>query len=69
MLARDPNCVLCLQADRTEPATVADHYPRSRRELVERGLDPDDPQHGRGLCSSCHGRATAQHQPGGWNAR
>ncbi|MER7155437.1 holin, partial [Streptomyces lydicus] len=45
----------------------ADHYPLSRRELVARGDDPDDPRHGRGLCGPCHSSETAQHQPGGWN--
>lgn len=40
-------------------ATVADHYPQSRRELEAAGLDPNDPQYGRGLCASCHGKATA----------
>lgn len=46
----------------------ADHYPLSRRDLVARGLDPDDPQHGRGLCGRCHSAETAKAQPGGWNA-
>lgn len=50
-----------------EPSTVADHWPLDRRVLVERGMDPNDPAHGRGLCASCHGWQTAQHQPGGWN--
>ncbi|MGW6913723.1 holin [Kitasatospora sp. NPDC054939] len=63
VLARDPVCVLC----RAKPSQHADHHPLSRRELVERGHDPDDPKHGRGLCHSCHSRETAQHQPGGWN--
>ncbi|MET9396296.1 holin [Kitasatospora sp. NPDC002965] len=64
VLRRDPRCVLC----KTAPANEADHYPLSRRELVERGLDPDDPQHGRGLCKACHSSQTAEHQPGGWAA-
>lgn len=51
------------------PSRVADHYPRSRRELIVLGLDPNDPQHGRGLCDGCHNRHTATAQPGGWNAR
>ncbi|MEU6709988.1 hypothetical protein ABZ897_00800 [Nonomuraea sp. NPDC046802] len=53
------------------PSTVADHHPLSRRELVARGLDPDDPQYGRGLCTSCHGKETAANpeQAGGWNRR
>jgi 5-methylcytosine-specific restriction protein A len=67
-LRRDVVCVLCPVNDR-HLATVADHWPLSRRELVERGLDPDDPAHGRGLCKRCHDRETAVNQPGGWNAR
>jgi 5-methylcytosine-specific restriction enzyme A len=63
VLRRDPVCVLCHQA----PATTADHYPLSRRELEARGLDPDDPRFGRGLCQRCHSRETARNQPGGWN--
>lgn len=52
-----------------EPATEADHYPVSRRDLVAKGLDPDDPIHGRGLCKSHHAKATGLAQPGGWNIR
>ena len=63
VLAKDPMCVLC----GTAPSMHADHHPLSRRELVERGLDPNDPQHGRGLCGPCHSKSTAEAQPGGWN--
>jgi 5-methylcytosine-specific restriction protein A len=63
VLARDPICVLCGLA----LSTVADHYPRSRRELIDLGLDPNSPDAGRGLCKPCHDKETAQHQPGGWN--
>src|SRR5690606_30750106 len=38
VLTRDPICVMC----EIRQATVADHYPRSRRELVELGMDPND---------------------------
>jgi 5-methylcytosine-specific restriction protein A len=69
VLERDVCCVLCRDSDRWTLATVADHHPLSRRELVERGMDPDDPEHGRGLCKSCHDKSTAVEQPGGWNAR
>jgi 5-methylcytosine-specific restriction enzyme A len=64
-LDREPACALCgLTAD------VADHYPRSRRDLVAAGVaDPDDLAHLRSLCRSCHSRETARHQPGGWNAQ
>ena len=65
VLARDPICKVCVKAW----ATVADHYPLSRRELIDAGLDPNDPKHGRGLCKRCHDRETSQNQPGGWNAR
>lgn len=64
VLRREPICVLC----RTRWATVADHHPRSRRELITAGEDPNDPKHGRGLCKPCHDRETARHQPGGWAA-
>ncbi|MGC9544010.1 holin [Streptomyces sp. UG1] len=65
VLARDPICVIC----GVEPSTDADHWPRSRKQLIAQGLDPNDPQYGRGLCSTCHKRETARHQPGGWNRR
>lgn len=63
VLARNPICVVCYKAR----STVADHYPQSRRERIELGLDPDDPSNGRGLCKRCHDRETARNQPGGWN--
>lgn len=72
VLARDPACV-CTDQDHghRDPcgrASVhADHWPLSRRELTTRGLDPDDPQYGRGLCQPCHSSETAANQPGGWN--
>lgn len=62
VLARDPVCVLC----NTAIATVADHYPNSRRQQEALGLDPDDPTNGRGLCKPCHDKETALHQPGGF---
>jgi phage terminase large subunit-like protein len=46
-----------------------DNWPRSRRELVTAGLDPDDPRHGRGVCEHCHNHHTSHAQPGGWNSR
>lgn len=74
VLRRDP---LCVCADTAHghgpqcltPSTVADHYPLSRRELVDAELDPNDPKRGRGLCKPCHDRHTAEAQPGGWNTR
>jgi len=65
VLARDPICVLCLRAR----ATVADHFPIERRDLVAMGLDPNDPARGRGLCKACHDRHTAtSHDLGGSGA-
>jgi 5-methylcytosine-specific restriction protein A len=74
VLRRDPLCV-CVDTAHGHgprclaPATVADHYPRTRRELVELRLDANDPQYGRGLCEDCHNKHTATSSPGGWNAR
>jgi 5-methylcytosine-specific restriction enzyme A len=53
----------------TQRSTVADHWPKDRRQLVAEGLDPNDPAHGRGLCASCHSWQTTHHQPGGWNSQ
>lgn len=64
VLARDPICTLC----RRRPSQHADHHPLSRRELAAQGLNPNDPERGRGLCQPCHARETAVHQPGGWHA-
>ncbi len=59
-----PWCVLC---GRT--AVVVDHFPESRRSLVARGVaDPDAWHRLRPLCTQCHSRETAVHQPGGWAA-
>lgn len=63
VIHRDPVCVACNIAI----TTVADHYPHSRKELIELGLDPNDPQYGRGLCKPCHDSETAANQPGGWH--
>lgn len=60
VLARDPVCVKCGKA----PSTDADHYPLSRADLVARGLDPNDPKHGRGLCHPCHSRETVRNDGG-----
>ena len=65
VLQRDPVCVEC----RNQQSTVADHYPLTRRELVARRLDPNNPAAGRGLCATCHNRHTAATSPGGWNRR
>lgn len=66
VLRRDPICVLC----RRDFATVADHWPVSRRDLLADGVtDPDAPHRLRALCASCHSQETAREQPGGWNQR
>lgn len=65
VLAKDPICVLCDNA----VSTVADHYPKSREDLIALAMNPDDPKHGRGLCEGCHNTETARNQPGGWNTR
>lgn len=72
VLAKDPTCV-CTEESHGhtipcgQPSRHADHWPLDRRELTARGLDPDDPRHGRGLCQPCHSSETARHQPGGWH--
>lgn len=65
VLARDIICQIC----GIRPSTVADHWPLSRKELEARGLNPNDPARGRGLCKYDHDRETARNQPGGWNVR
>lgn len=52
------------------PSTIADHYPKTRRQLLAEGVaDPDHPRYLRGLCKPCHDRHTAATSPGGWNRR
>ncbi len=64
-LKRNRWCRLC-----EAKATVADHYPVSKRDLLAQAVsDPDADHRLRPLCASCHGKETAKHQPGGWNAR
>lgn len=65
VLTRDVVCVLCGLA----LAVIADHYPLGRDELVHQGLDPNNPDAGRGLCRPCDSTQTAHRQPGGWNQR
>lgn len=62
VITRDPICTRC----RRQPSTVADHHPYSRRDLIDAGLNPNDPQYGRGLCKSCHDSETTRNQPGGF---
>lgn len=59
-----PYCVLC-----RAPATVPDHWPVSRKDLIASGVpDPDAWHRLRPLCKPCHDKETARLQPGGWNA-
>lgn len=72
VLLRDPLCVCTATAhghgpECLAPSTDADHHPRDRRELTRLGLDPNDPQYGRGLCGPCHRKETAATSPGGWH--
>ena len=72
VLAKHPACVCTEQSHGHgtpcgQQSKHADHWPLDRRELVARGLDPNDPKHGRGLCQPCHSKATAEAQPGGIN--
>ena len=75
VLRRDPTCTChgCTSCTRagsgrcTRESVHADHWPLDRKALAAAGLDPNDPQHGRGLCGPCHSSETARHQPGGWN--
>lgn len=64
VLTRDPICVNCL----TRRSTVADHYPHERKDLIEMGLNPNDPQYGQGLCAPCHDSKTAR-TASGWSDR
>lgn len=74
VLTRDPLCV-CTASGHGHtgqclaPSAHADHYPRERSELVRLGLNPNDPDHGRGLCARCHSHETSTRTPGGWNRR
>lgn len=65
VLRRDPLCVV----DQLAQSTVADHYPKTRQELIDLGLNPNDPQYGRGLCKKHHDQHTAATSPAGWNNR
>jgi 5-methylcytosine-specific restriction protein A len=59
-LAVNPTCIDCLA-----PATVADHDPLTRDELIRRGdPDPDAFHHLKPRCASCHSRKTATRDGG-----
>jgi 5-methylcytosine-specific restriction enzyme A len=64
-LAAHPAC-----ADCGAPATVADHDPVSRRDLVAAGApDPDADRHLKARCKPCHDRRTASQDGGFGNPR
>jgi 5-methylcytosine-specific restriction protein A len=64
-LVEHPACVLCGVL-----ASQADHWPRSRRQLVAAGVpDPDAWHRLRPLCNPCHGRETQRLQPSAWCVR
>jgi len=76
VLARDPICVcpgcpMCSDADSAcgRDSEHADHWPLSKRELILRGLDHNDPARGRGLCGLCHASSTANEMPGDFGIR
>jgi 5-methylcytosine-specific restriction enzyme A len=61
-LTKNLFCVLCKERGQMVRATVADHYPRSRKELVAAGVaDPDDERFLRALCRACHGSRIHEH--------
>lgn len=62
VLTRDRLCRICKRRE----TTVADHHPTDRKTLVKMGLDADDPEYGRGVCTRCHDWWTSQENPGGW---
>jgi 5-methylcytosine-specific restriction protein A len=72
VLKRDPVCACTGCTGHAGPCTraseVADHWPFDRVDLIARGMDPDDPEHGRGLCKGCHDRWTALSRPSGFRS-
>jgi 5-methylcytosine-specific restriction enzyme A len=63
-LMRHRWCVLC-----SRPAETADHWPRSRKQLIRDGVaDPDADAYLRPLCDPCHRTQSGLNQPGGWRA-
>lgn len=62
-----PCCPQYETATCIQTSNVADHYPKSREELVREGVsDPDDPKYLRGLSQSCHSRETNRLQRPGF---
>jgi len=74
VLERDKFCV-CTQKgchglqECSMRSFIADHYPFTRRQLVEMGRDPNDPGAMRGLCKHCHDVHTGRSSAGGFIKR
>ena len=49
----------------TQKATIADHYPLERFELIAEGKDPNALCYMRALCKKCHDIKTASTRPAG----
>lgn len=63
VLDRDKVCILCEEvAGPPSLATIADHWPRSLRWYLDRGLDSEaaDPANSRGLCKPCSDRISGE---------
>lgn len=69
-IRQHPWCVLCAAAGERVPAKVADHHPRSRRQLADdpRIRNPDAWCFLRALCIGHHRTETNRLQPGGFIA-
>lgn len=56
-LAANPWCAHPRHEGKKVAATIADHYPRSRKRLLDAGVaDPDNDEFLRPLCAPCHRR-------------
>jgi hypothetical protein len=61
-LRRNPWCALCEERGMQVKATVADHWPMSRKELIAAGIDdPDQHRFLRPLCKADHNARAASH--------
>jgi 5-methylcytosine-specific restriction protein A len=67
-LCRCTGCTACTSTGCTLQASVADHDPYERRDLVDQGIaDPDALTYLKGKCKACHDAKTAATRPGGWH--
>jgi 5-methylcytosine-specific restriction enzyme A len=63
-LYHNPWCALC-----GREAKVADHYPKSRKDLIKEGVDmPDAFRRMRPLCMACDAKERPKREPGGFHA-